>query len=82
MQEIINNINKHSKATTVSVKFITTFTNKFGLIIIDNGVGFVADNKEDNYGIRNLKNRMLQINAELVIKSQLNQGTTVELYYK
>jgi two-component system NarL family sensor kinase len=82
VQEIINNINKHSKATSVSVKFITTLTNKFGLVIIDNGIGFEADNKEDNYGIRNLKNRMLQINAELVIKSQLNQGTTVELYYK
>lgn len=80
-QEIINNINKHSKATKVNIRFISDAQTKLGIITEDNGVGFTEKEKEESYGLRNIRARMAKINAEVKIVSELNKGTQIELRY-
>jgi len=80
-QEIINNINKHSKATKVTIIFISDTKTKLGIITEDNGVGFTESEKEESYGLRNIKARMSKINAEVSILSKINEGTKIELKY-
>ncbi|MBK6833130.1 MAG: tetratricopeptide repeat protein [Bacteroidetes bacterium] len=80
-QEIINNINKHSKATKVNISFISDAQTKLGIITEDNGIGFTESEKEESYGLRNIKARMSKINAEVKIVSELNKGTRIELRY-
>jgi len=80
-QEIINNINKHSKATKVCITFISDKKTKLGIITEDNGVGFTESEKEESYGLRNIKARMSKINAEVSILSKINEGTRIELKY-
>lgn len=80
-QEIINNINKHSKATKVYIVFESNNESKLHIVIEDNGVGFIDSNKEDSYGLRNIKARMEKIKSEIKISSELNKGTKIDIKY-
>ncbi len=81
-QEIINNINKHSKATMVLVKFISTNENQLTMIFSDNGIGFKHKEKSESYGLRNIKARMDKINGKIEVNSVLRKGTEITLEYK
>lgn len=81
VQEILNNINKHSKATLVEVMFVANNNTKLMVQISDNGIGFVKTEKEESYGIRNLMSRMLEINATLEIQTQQGKGTSITITY-
>ncbi len=80
-QEIINNINKHSKATKVLITFTSDSQTRLGITTIDNGIGFTETEKEESYGLRNIKARMNKINAELSIHSKINKGTQIKIKY-
>ncbi len=56
MQEQLNNILKHSKATDVTIALIQNDTNII-LTISDNGVGFDTTKKRKGIGIDNIKSR-------------------------
>lgn len=81
-QEIINNINKHSKATLVLVKFFSTNENQLTMIFSDNGIGFKHEEKSESYGLRNIKARMDKINGIISVNSALDKGTEIKLDYK
>lgn len=81
-QEIINNINKHSKANLVVVQFLSLTPNELFLVFNDNGVGFNFVEKDESYGLRNLKARMEKINGILEVDSVLDKGTKITLRYK
>jgi signal transduction histidine kinase len=81
-QEIINNINKHSKANTVFVQFVSSSKNELILEFKDDGIGFNYVEKDESYGLRNIKARMEKINGELHVNSSLGSGTGVKLIYK
>ncbi|MBS1687754.1 MAG: hypothetical protein JSS96_03455 [Bacteroidetes bacterium] len=79
LQEIFNNIIKHSKATKIGINFYHD-EGKNILKINDNGKGFdieVAQNNFNGAGLVNLKNRAKFIDATIEIKSIEGQGTTV-----
>ena len=84
VQEVLNNIMKHAKATLIDVKLLFEPA-LFTLKIIDNGVGFDTSKIEHNdysnlgLGVRNMHNRAKMINTHFQITSRPEQGTTVVL---
>lgn len=77
VQELVNNIMKHAKATHGG---ITLFKRKKEITIkvSDNGIGF--DNEEPDMsssGLYSIKNRLALYNGTMQIDSKKNKGTTV-----
>lgn len=77
IQEAINNIHKHSKATEVEVKIIKTGT-KLKLQIRDNGIGFNANQAKKGIGLKNMKTRSQNINGSFSINSSAD-GTLIQV---
>jgi ligand-binding sensor domain-containing protein/signal transduction histidine kinase len=80
-KEAINNLAKHSQATSV---LVTLKVNEFNLefVIEDNGIGFFESNPYANenmpgFGLDNMKIRANSVNADLSIKSSSGKGTIV-----
>jgi signal transduction histidine kinase len=86
-KEAINNIIKHSSATKVNFNvYIDHDLLKFSLF--DNGIGFDTHHeiseikKFTGNGLRNIKARAGEIDAELEIKSAHHQGTYINVMQK
>ena len=84
VQEVLNNIMKHAKATMIDVKLLFE-PSLFTLKIIDNGVGFDTSRIENNdythlgLGVRNMHNRAKMINTHFLITSTPELGTSIVL---
>lgn len=82
VQEVFNNIRKHSKAKHAEVKM--DFGTKYLMLIItDDGVGFNVDEtlkrvktKGASYGLIGILDRVKQLQGEIQIKSSEKVGTT------
>lgn len=80
VQELINNIIKHSEATKASIA-LKCEDNLITLAVQDNGVGF---NKEElkslkGIGLRSIQHRLDLLNGELEINSSKGKGSTFKL---
>jgi signal transduction histidine kinase len=84
-QEMLNNILKHSQATTVTVNLVFSEDDKFELTLADNGVGFDVEAKRNSVssssgvGLKSIFNRAKLIGADLDMKSSPGKGTTVTI---
>ncbi|MCC6289721.1 MAG: sensor histidine kinase [Chitinophagaceae bacterium] len=82
IQEIINNIIKHSEAKHIDIK-LNAAENLFTLVFTDDGIGFNVEEKLTNggAGLLNLQNRAKLINAQLTIQSTPESGSvfTIEM---
>ncbi len=80
LQESLNNIAKHSKATLVKVQLKNELS-KLALEIIDNGIGFDINNssRQDSYGMIGMKERVVLLGGELDIISEIGKGTSVRV---
>ena len=80
LQEAMNNIVKHAKATLVQIQ-LQNSDNKVALIITDNGVGFDKKNsgRNDSYGMIGMKERVVLLKGELEITSEIGHGTKVKV---
>ena len=89
IQEALNNIEKHAKASIASI-IITIIQNNnqkmLKVYITDNGTGFNSEKllKETalqygHFGISNMRNRAKDINARFSISSEINSGTEIKL---
>ena len=80
LQESLNNIAKHSKATSVKIHFRYE-SNKLILEIIDNGIGFDKNIsvRQDSYGMIGMKERVILLEGELDIVSEVDKGTCVRV---
>jgi signal transduction histidine kinase len=80
-QEALNNIRKHSKASSARVTLEYT-ESRLRLKITDNGIGF-ADFKKSSFdkksglGLLGMRERAQLVSATLTIDSTLGSGTTV-----
>lgn len=76
IQEIINNIVKHAKATEISF-YLGQDKKKIAMIIKDNGIGFVINSEkaEKGIGLNNIKYRVALLNGKIDIQSDMNAGT-------
>ncbi|MBU3131109.1 sensor histidine kinase [Clostridium gasigenes] len=85
IQEILNNIKKHSKANEVSVR-IECGKEYISFMVKDDGIGFdlketMAKNKEKgtSYGLIGIFDRVTQLQGHIDIKSAHNRGTIYKI---
>jgi len=84
VQEVLNNIIKHAKASKISVQSVYE-TNSFQLTISDDGQGVdLSPLNKNNHsgfglGIRNMHNRAKLIGAEFKMSSTIGAGTVVKI---
>jgi len=76
VQELLNNIIKHSGATQVNVS-ITRNKNFVTMHLEDNGKGFDPQQKSMGIGLVNLQSRVRIVNGEIRYESGENTGTVV-----
>lgn len=79
IKEGLQNIVKHSRATEVWLR-ISTGENKLRVGIEDNGRGFekTADDPWAD-GLRNMRERMMEISGECRVESRVGAGTTIQI---
>lgn len=82
VQEVVNNMIKHSKANRVEV-MLDYNAEKVYLSIKDNGVGFDTATIETSSGIgwRNIFSRVYMMNGDVQIQSQPGRGTLVNIEF-
>lgn len=83
VQEIINNINKHSQATLVSIQFHSSHSIQFQVSIRDNGVGLnmSATEREEHYGMRNIMARVKEVRGVVNFNSEPGEGLKIDLQW-
>lgn len=84
VQELINNVIKHSKATKAEIE-IEEIENILKIKVQDNGKGFNLDssiNLKDKMGLKNIYRRVQNLEGNIEIQSLLNVGTTIKIEIK
>lgn len=81
IQEALNNIKKHSKATNALVK-IEFSDNNINLVIRDNGIGFSKESlrkadEDRGYGLMSMEERVTLLNGKFEINSSPGNGTKI-----
>lgn len=78
LQEVINNIIKHSQATQININ-LSYAGQSMKLMIEDNGTGFDPDLPKGKIGmgLQNMKKRAAIVEGSVTITSQENKGTQV-----
>lgn len=78
IRETIQNTKKHADASEVILNFKET-KKEIILVISDNGKGFDVKAKKKGIGLKNLKERIEEINGTFTIESELEKGTTIKI---
>lgn len=78
IQEIINNIIKHAKASHISMQLIRHET-EMNVMIEDNGIGFDTSRLEnfEGIGLKGIQTRIEFLNGSVHFDSSIGRGTTV-----
>ncbi len=79
IQELLNNVIKHSKADEVILQLIKN-QNRLILIVEDNGIGF-QNGQSDGHGLLNIKSRLNMLKGEMEIEAGPVKGslTTIRI---
>jgi signal transduction histidine kinase len=81
-QEAFNNIARHANASHVVVQ-LSAWPDQASLIIRDNGRGFNLDEVAPGHlGLAIMRERASQVGADLLLKSQPNQGTEISIRWQ
>ncbi|MBE0695895.1 MAG: GAF domain-containing protein, partial [Anaerolineaceae bacterium] len=76
-QEALNNVQKHSRATQVSLQLLEE-NGQVKLCIADNGIGFEPEKYlPDHFGLGIMEERAQNIHAQFMIQSQASNGTRI-----
>lgn len=81
IQELINNILKHSKAYNADIIFLDYYEG-IKIEVIDDGVGLGDENKLWQQGILSIKQRLKSFGGNFEINSINGSGTKAEVYLK
>jgi signal transduction histidine kinase len=78
VQEILNNMLKHSGADAITLSFLTK-ENKTEMLIVDNGKGFDVNGIKNSSGIgwKNIYSRVEMISGNITVNSTPGKGTTI-----
>ena len=81
IQELINNTMKHASATNVNIQLVNQ-NGHLEITVEDDGSGFDVDMLRTSGGIgwKNIRNRIDYLKGTIDIQSELNKGTTVNIY--
>ncbi len=78
LQESLQNVVKHAKASLVTFNF-NIEGNKLHLNIIDNGIGFNPNAAYKGIGLKNIQSRISKLNGSVCFEPQNGKGTTVAI---
>jgi signal transduction histidine kinase len=78
VQEQLNNILKHSKATAVNI-CLDIQSGDICLIVNDNGIGFREDQTATGIGLSNIKNRVANFGGTTRLTSSSGEGCSVSI---
>ena len=78
--EALNNALKHAAATSVTVR-LQAQSDCVKMEVVDNGRGFDPQRIEETWGmgLKNMRERVEQLNGKLVIISEPGEGTCVQV---
>ncbi len=76
MQEALANVSRHSRASAVTMRLVYD-AGKVALTITDNGVGFDPSSPVSGFGLQSMRERMISIQGELVIRTAPENGTII-----
>jgi ligand-binding sensor domain-containing protein/signal transduction histidine kinase len=77
-KEAINNIYKHSKATTVEIR-VWLDRNQLRMLIRDNGIGFDSKASTHRNGIKNMHERAGKWKGSIKLVTEEGRGTTTDI---
>lgn len=80
LQELMQNIVKHAKATQAVVQ-ISVEGDDLNIVVEDNGSGIMEHKKENGIGMNNLKSRVEALHGKIDIDSRIHEGTTIYLEF-
>lgn len=80
VQEQLNNVLKHAKATRVDLDIVQD-KNSIIFTILDNGVGFDTGKKSGGIGVTNIKRRAASFNGTAEFVSKEGQGCILKLNF-
>ncbi len=80
VQELLNNILKHARATQVIIQF-NRHQEKLSITIEDDGQGFNVSEENAGAGLKTIQSRVSYLNGELNIDSAQGLGTTVMMEF-
>lgn len=80
IQEQLNNIVKHAKASIVKIQVLLK-GQQFVVLIEDNGLGFNIAQKKTGIGLCNMKNRAELFKGKVTIKSAPGEGCKIEIAF-
>jgi len=75
IQELVNNVYKHAKASWVQLSL--TIADEIVLMIEDNGIGFNTKTIPEGIGLQNMAERTQYLKGEFTIDTKENEGTTI-----
>ncbi|AKL94909.1 sensor protein DegS [Clostridium aceticum] len=84
VQEALNNVRKHAKATNIKI-YIEMKQEEIFLNILDNGIGFdteqikLRQEEESGFGLLSIQERVGLLSGNVDIKSELNKGTKISI---
>lgn len=82
VQELLNNIIKHARATEVLVQIGVDDTILF-VTVEDNGIGFtLGKNASDGIGLKSLESRIEALNGKIDISSQQGEGVSIHIEFE
>lgn len=79
IQEIVNNVIKHSKANQLVISLIKD-NDGISCTIEDNGIGFEMSQTQNGIGLKNIKNRISYLNGTVEWDSAKDKGTLVAIH--
>ena len=80
LQESLNNILRHAKATFVTIG-LTVQEKNIDLVIKDDGIGFSHELAKKGAGLKNITNRVYLINGSFLIESEPGKGCTIKISF-
>lgn len=81
LQELINNIIKHSQAQNAAL-LINKNNNKLAIEIVDDGIGIkngLINSKSAGIGLKNMKSRIEYLGGSFIIDEKLIKGTKINI---
>ena len=82
LQEILNNIIKHSRATIIEIE-LNYLNGVLQLHVADNGVGFNADGlpaEQRGMGLHNIRKRAIIVGGSVDINTAIGEGTIIDIF--
>lgn len=78
IQELVNNVLKHSNAKNTYV-ILEESDNELLLLVKDDGKGFENKNSENGIGLNQIQARIKMLNGKFQVQSSLEQGTKISI---